>query len=401
MQSTVHKRIQPNNRRVLSTTLFALFCLLSAGPVFAQELSNNSTVFHSPISVVHITGILFWVTLSVFLGYTILLIGLWRARGRQKIEAGIILENQKKLKILYDESPDMYVSVSPKDGKILRCNHTLMDKLGYSKAEIEGTQIFSLYHEDCLEEVRKLFQQFVETGVVKDRRLTLRKKDGHKLEVSLNSSAIRDETGQILYSISCWRVITERLEAEKQLRESELKFRALFEQAGGYCMILDPNTSDGIPIIIDANEAACSMHGYTRDEFIGRPVADIDDEEGKRLVKKRTKEILTGEPFSVENTHVRQDGSTFIVAVNAQRIDIGNKPPIIFSTEYNISKRKEAESELIQHRDNLDQLVKEKTESLQKTLNCMVDRELRMRELKKSNSKLEQQVRDLGYEPNV
>ena len=37
--------------------------------------------------------------------------------------------------------------------------------------------------------------------------------------------------------------------------------------------------------IIDANEAACLAHGYKREEFIGRPVADIDDEDGKRLVK--------------------------------------------------------------------------------------------------------------------
>jgi len=133
---------------------------------------------------------------------------------------------------------------------------------------------------------------------------------------------------------------------EKELKESEEKFRALFEQAGGYCMILDPNSSDGIPVIIDANEAACVMHGYTREEFIGRPVAVLDDEDGKRLVKKRTAEIMTGKKFYVENEHLRKDGTSFTVAVNAKRIDLEGKPSLILTTEYDISERKQIEEDI-------------------------------------------------------
>ncbi len=143
-----------------------------------------------------------------------------------------------------------------------------------------------------------------------------------------------------------------RKQTEQALRSSEIKFRALFEQAGGYCMILDPNTENGIPIIIDANIAACKEHGYTRDEFIGRNVVDIDNEDGKKLVKERTALIMTGKPFYVENIHVRKDGSSFPVAVNAKRIDIENEPSLIFTTEYDISQRqgtakKLKESELL------------------------------------------------------
>jgi len=138
------------------------------------------------------------------------------------------------------------------------------------------------------------------------------------------------------------RLLAERKRAEKTLKNSETRFRALFEQAGGYCMILDPNTPDGIPVIIDANQAACDAHGYTRETFVGRPVIDIDDEDGRRLTKERTLEIMTGKPFYVENEHVRKDGTSFSVAVNAKRIDIEGEPPLIFTTEYDITERKAA-----------------------------------------------------------
>ncbi len=149
----------------------------------------------------------------------------------------------------------------------------------------------------------------------------------------------------LLFNRRLKREILAHKRTEKELKEGEERFRALFEQAGGYCMILDTKTSDGIPVIIDANEAACAIHGYTYEEFIGRPVADIDDEDGKRLVKKRTEEIMTGKPFYVENEHLRKDGTSFSVAVNAKRIDIGGEPPLILTTEYDISERKRAENE--------------------------------------------------------
>jgi signal transduction histidine kinase/ActR/RegA family two-component response regulator len=74
-------------------------------------------------------------------------------------------------------------------------------------------------------------------------------------------------------------------------------------------------------------------------------VADLDDEEGKKLCRERTKIILSGKTLVVENDHVRKDGSFFPVAVYANRIDFEDKPPIIVSTEFDISDKKKAEAE--------------------------------------------------------
>ena len=138
--------------------------------------------------------------------------------------------------------------------------------------------------------------------------------------------------------------IVVRKKAEKKSRENQELFKAVFEQTGGYCMLLEP-TDNGIPNILDANEAACRAHGYTRKEIIGKPVADLDDEEGKELCRQRTKIIMSGKTLVVENDHVHKDGSLFPVAVYANRIDFEDRPPIIVSTEFDISDKRKVEAE--------------------------------------------------------
>ncbi len=140
--------------------------------------------------------------------------------------------------------------------------------------------------------------------------------------------------------------VLQLIQENERLEQSEQMFQALFDQAGGYSLILDPNTPDGIPLILDANKAACEHHGYLRADFIGKPVDLIDDEAGKQRVIENTKKIMSGNPFHTENRHMRKDGTYFFVSVNAQRIVFKNRSPLILSTEYDITERIEMQNAL-------------------------------------------------------
>ena len=133
--------------------------------------------------------------------------------------------SKTKYQSLYDNSPDMYVSVSPDNDRIQECNETLLQNTGYTREELIESPIFKMYHEDCMSEVKKAVQQFVEIGIIKDKELTLKRKDGSKLEVSLNMIAVKDNSGKILHSISSWRDITNRKKNEKEIenKSRELK----------------------------------------------------------------------------------------------------------------------------------------------------------------------------------
>ena len=65
-----------------------------------------------------------------------------------------------------------------------------------------------------------------------------------------------------------------------------------------------------------------------------------------------------------------------------------------------ITERKQAEVELEKHRKHLEELVEERTAELQKTINLMADRELRMVELKETIKKLRSQLESSGLTPD-
>jgi PAS domain S-box-containing protein len=136
---------------------------------------------------------------------------------RKKSEEAL-QESEARYHDLYDNAPDMFVSVDAKTATILQCNQTLATALGYSKEEIVGRPIFDVYHPDCMEDVKKSFQLFVETGEVHNAELQLMRKDGSKIDVILNVSAIFDEQGEVLYSRSVWRDITDRKQLEEEIK---------------------------------------------------------------------------------------------------------------------------------------------------------------------------------------
>lgn len=163
----------------------------------------------------------------------------------------------------------------------------------------------------------------------------------------------------VFFSGICATLISKRLgntieraekiiaETTNSLRESEEKFRAIFEQSGGYYLILKP-TSNGSLIIVDVNESACKFHGYTRDELIGKSFSKLSNEHDKTKQIKQIKQVLSGAYYMEETTHIRKDGTVFPLLIYSCRIQVGESQPLILSAEYDITDLKQAKEEVKQ-----------------------------------------------------
>lgn len=140
----------------------------------------------------------------------------FRAMERKRVQK-TLQESEAKYYDLYENAPDMYLSVDAKTTVILGCNNTLVLVTGYAKEEIIGRSVFDMFQPDCVAEAKIAFQHFTVTGEVRNAERQIKRKDGSALFVSLNSSAVRDMDGTILYSRSIWRDITERKQYEQMI----------------------------------------------------------------------------------------------------------------------------------------------------------------------------------------
>ena len=129
------------------------------------------------------------------------------------------VELKSRYEDLYENAPDIYLSTAADTAKLIQCNETAVRTLGYSREELIGRPVLSLYHPDCIRHARQLFRSFLGIGEVKDVELCVVCKDGTTLDVSINVSAMRDADGRIVASRSVMRDITRRKQAEREAQE--------------------------------------------------------------------------------------------------------------------------------------------------------------------------------------
>ena len=137
---------------------------------------------------------------------------------------------------------------------------------------------------------------------------------------------------------------SERKRADEALRDSELKYRALFETAEGAILLF----ADGR--WVDCNARASSVFGCTREQLIGAhpssfsPALQPDGRSSQEEAVKLITLACTVGPQSFEWEHCRADGTTFAAEVSLNRVDLAGKPHIQAIVR-DITERKQAEAD--------------------------------------------------------
>jgi len=190
--------------------------------------------------------------------------------------------------------------------------------------------------------------------------------------------------------------VTERVRAEESLRESEKRYRALFEQTNDAVFLI---SLDGIHM--EVNPQVSDMLGYPVDEIVGRPFGDFVVPEEKQIGLDRMAQLLDGQTLPVyERTFLRKDGTTVPAEINVALVrDEAGKPLHIQSVVRDITERKRAEEELAKHRDHLEELVEQRTTELNQRVEMVESLNLGMSnllsDLNAANAIAEENARNL------
>ncbi|MBI5388531.1 MAG: PAS domain S-box protein [Verrucomicrobia bacterium] len=283
-------------------------------------------------------------------------------RARDRDQAALRLRTlQTELEDFYEHAPDMFCSVDSVSGRIVACNQALVEKTGRHRQDLLGLPVLELYHPACLQEARTAFAKFQSSGELRNIQLELQGKAGTRIDVELNASAIRNERGQIVRSRSVLRDISEQNQLERALRDSEARFRQLFERAPVAYQSLDAEGR-----ILEVNLAWLEMLGHTREDVIGKPVTDFMVPEHVEQCRQRFSQFLAnGEAHGTETDFRRKDGSVVTVSVEG-RVGYDERKQFerAHCALYDLTARKQAEQALRESEQRYRLLFDEGTEGM-------------------------------------
>lgn len=270
---------------------------------------------------------------------------------REKAEAAL-KESEARYHDLYDNAPDMFASVEAATARIIVCNQTLASRLGYGKEEITGRPVFELYHDDCLDEVKKAFRSFVETGEVHDRELQLKTRDGEAVHVRLNASAVRDEHGEVLHSRSVWRDVSDTWKAEEELRKSKNRF--VMAQTVGHVGIWEWDLRGDEVVWSDETYRILGLSPGERWPNLDLFLEYVREDERSTVRQAFVDTLHELESHSMDVHIVSKDGVERCVCITGEVVfDADQRPSSVVGTIQDISERKRNESALEQSRARL------------------------------------------------
>ena len=252
-------------------------------------------------------------------------------------------ESEEKFRALYDDNPSMYFTLDA-EFRILSVNSFGAEELGYNIHELIGKPLIStlFYVKDRELATQNLKNILENRGQVFHWELRKVRKDSSILWVKETARAVKESEGNIVIYTVC-EDITERKEAEKALKESEIKFHKLFDQATDSLSLTELNDDDTIGSYIEVNKAATERLGYTKDELLNMTPLDIYSDHSS-IFKNISVMLEKGYSIS-ENIQVTKDGRQIPVELNTTLFKLRGKN-IVLSISRDITERKKSEEAL-------------------------------------------------------
>jgi PAS domain S-box-containing protein len=261
-----------------------------------------------------------------------------------------VLENSRDAIYHLNVQTGRYEYISPSSEKITGFSP---DELASQSIETAHAMIYS----DDMPAMRAALARLEETGQT-EAEYRQRTKSGDYRWISNHMSLTRDGAGRPLYRDGNIRDITESKRAEEALKESEKRFRSLYE-----------NSLDGVMItcidgsVLAANEKMCDLVGMTEREMIGaaRGGIAVHDSNLEAALEERRR---TGH-FRGELRYRRKDGSQVPVEISSCVFEDSDGRVLTGTVVRDITEQKRAEEAIRKAHDELELRVQERTTELQ------------------------------------
>ncbi|MFZ6030649.1 MAG: PAS domain S-box protein [Chloroflexota bacterium] len=253
-------------------------------------------------------------------------------------------QSEERFRAVY-ENAAIGISLVAPDRQVLDVNPTLLQMSGYTEAELKELRGLGITYPEDLEvgqaELGEVLAGKRPSYQVEKRYIH---KDGRVHWIRQTVSPVRDPDGKLLYLVTIAEDIDQQKRAVEELRESEARFRAMFDSAavGVAVMTLDRR-------IVQVNQTATRLTGYTPEEMNAINPSMLAIEEDRYIDRELFIELIQGQrdQYTVEKRYIRKDGSIFWGRVNFSAVrGADGKPVYTIGLIEDISEEKEAQNRI-------------------------------------------------------
>ena len=243
---------------------------------------------------------------------------------------------------LFETAKDGIFLLDAETGHITEANPYLVDLLGYSHDELVGKKLWEIGPFKDIEASRSAFQELQQREYIHYEDLPLKAKDGQRVEVEFVSNVYTVGEKKV---IQCnIREISQRKRAEEKLRESEERYRELFENANDIVY-----THDLAGDLTSVNRMGEQISGYTRDEILKMNITQIVAPEHLDRVRQMVADATSWVGATTcELEIVTRDHERVMLEVSSRLVWQKRKPVAVQGIARDVTGRKTLEDQLRQ-----------------------------------------------------
>lgn len=208
-----------------------------------------------------------------------------RERAEQKLR-----HSEERYRDLYERTPVMMHSID-NEGRLVSVNEYWLEMLGYERSEVIGRRSTEFLTEASRRYALEVaLPEFLKTGVASDVEYQMVKKNGDVIDILLSAISQRDQSGEIEHTRAFIVDVTERKQAEEELRQSQRRYRRLVELSPE-AILVHANWR-----ILYVNPAGIRLLGGEREEdILGKSVIDFVHAADTQAVEDRIQKVYRGE----------------------------------------------------------------------------------------------------------